>query len=302
MIALKNSGFALKRIGILLLPAALILGGCNQDKIRTAEQQNAELQAQLTETETTINELMQTFNDVEANLAEIQTKEGIINMDAQNPELTANKRDKIMSDIQSINMLMDENRAKIEDLKKQLSKSGLKISNLNKKLDLLTTQLGEKEKDLDVLKQELTTRDFQIASLNSRVDTLNTTVATQTSQLDSQATQIAGLDKDLFTTYYTEGTYEELKEKGVIAKDGWTPWDGRKLELNEKLSKNDFTEIDKRETTSIPVNAKKASLVSAHPEGSYSFQKNQDGMIASLEIRNPDEFWKISDYLVLEVK
>jgi len=106
----------------------------------------------------------------------------------------------------------------------------------------------------------------------------------------------------LFTTYYTEGTYQELKEKGVIANDGWTPWDGRKLELNENLSPRAFTEIDKRETKSIPVNSKKASLVSDHPEGSYTFQKNEEGMIASLEIKNPDEFWKISDYLVLEVK
>lgn len=296
-------GTALKRIGIFLIPVALIAGGCNQKELKTAQDQNAELQQQLVQTESTINELMQTFNDVESNLVEIQTREGLINMDAQGTEqMNTNKKDKILSDIQSINKLMEDNRAKIADLQKQLSKSGLKIANLDKKLQLLITQLNDKEKDLEAMKQDLSTRDFTIASLNSKVDTLNTTVMTQGNDITAKATQIASLDKELFTTYYTEGTYDELKERGVIEKDGWTPWDGRKVDVKGELSKEHFTQIDKRETTSIPVNAKKAQLVSEHPEGSYTFTKNEDGMIASLEIKNPEEFWKISDYLVVEVK
>lgn len=294
---------ALKRLGLLVIPVALLATtGCNQKELETAQQQNMELQQQLTQTETTINELMQTFNDVEANLVEIQTREGLINMDASGEKMSTNKKDKILSDIQSINKLMEENRAKIADLQEKLKKSGLKVANLDKKLQLLITQLNDKEKDLEALKQELTTRDFTIASLNSKVDTLNTTVTTQGNMITYQTSQIDSLDKELYTTYYTEGTYDELKERGVIEKDGWTPWDGRKLEVKGELAKEKFTEIDKRETTSIPVNAKKANLVSEHPEGSYTFNKNEDGMIASLEIKNPEEFWKVSDFLVVEVK
>ena len=89
---------------------------------------------------------------------------------------------------------------------------------------------------------------------------------------------------------------------GVVDNIGWTPWGGRKVVLNDNLSKNDFMAIDKRNTTSIPINSKKANLVSDHPEGSYEFEKSDEGLIASLEIKNPDDFWSISKYLVVEVK
>lgn len=297
----SNFGSAMKGISVLLI-SIVFLTGCNQEELRHAEQQNAELRIQLSNTESTINELMNAFGEVENNLSEIKMREGLINMEATDSELNNNKREKIMHDIQSINTLMEENRKKISDLKKQLEKSGLKVSNMDKKLQLLLAQLNEKEKDIELLKENLTAKDFHIASLNTTLDTLSTKVSEQNSQLLAQASELENLDKQLFTTYFTEGTYQELKEKGVVANDGWTPWDGRKLELNENLSKNLFTEIDKRETTSIPVNAKKANLVSVHPDGSYEFQKNDEGLIASLEIKNPNEFWKISDYLVLEVK
>jgi len=108
--------------------------------------------------------------------------------------------------------------------------------------------------------------------------------------------------KQLNTYYFTEGTYEELKEKGVIEKEGWVPFKGKVVELNENLPTENFTAIDKREMTSIPIHAKKAAIISEHPEGTYEFERNEEGLIASLQIKNPDEFWKISKYLVVEVK
>jgi hypothetical protein len=66
--------------------------------------------------QTTVNSLLETFQEVETNLATIREKEGLINMDAASNDVTAEKKDKIMQDFQAINALMDENRKKITKL------------------------------------------------------------------------------------------------------------------------------------------------------------------------------------------
>ena len=134
------------------------------------------------------------------------------------------------------------------------------------------------------------------------MDTLNTQITGHLSVIQQQDTVIGSLDRELNTTYVAEGTYKELKEMGVIDNNGWTPWTGKKVVLNDNLAKDQFKAIDRRETKSIPINAKKAIVVSDHPEGSYEFQKTEEGLIASLEIKDPYEFWSISKYLVVEVK
>ncbi|HXH19326.1 MAG TPA: hypothetical protein VNJ07_09615 [Chitinophagales bacterium] len=291
-------------LGMWLFAAVALTGlsGCNEAERKALKAENEQLKNQLAQTETTVNDLLQTFNEVENNLTSIKEKEGMISMESENAEMTADRKSRILSDIQAINTLMDENRKKISGLQEQLSKSGLKIANFEKKMKTLLAQLDEKEKDIAKLKDELTTKDFQIASLNSRVDTLATQVEEQASQIIAQTARITDMDKQLNTYYFTEGTYQELKEKGVIEKEGWTPWTGKIIEVNENAGKENFTEIDKRETKSIPINARKAVIISEHPEGTYEFEKNEEGLIASLEITNPDEFWRMSRYLVVEVK
>jgi hypothetical protein len=296
-----NKLFTMSLVFISFL-SLTVFSGCQHSENEALKQENMQLQRQLTQTETVVNQLMASFSEVEANLSLIKEKEGLIAMDSDNPELNLEKKDKILSDIRAINTLMDENRNKIADLQQQLSKSGLKIANFDKKVKLLLAQLDEKEKDLVQLKDNLTAKDFEIALLNTTMDTLTGQVSTQTQQILAQASEIQNMDKALNASYFTGGTYQELKEKGIIEREGWTPWGGKKVELNENLSKDNFTEIDKRETTTIPIHAKKAVVVSEHPEGTYEFEKNAEGLIASLEIKNPDEFWKISKYLVVEVK
>ena len=65
--------------------------------------------------------------------------------------------------------------------------------------------------------------------------------------------------------------------------------------------KDDFIEIDIRNVAEIPVGAKKARLLSAHPEGSYEIVKAADGM-AVVKILAPQTFWSVTRYLVVRVR
>jgi hypothetical protein len=65
--------------------------------------------------------------------------------------------------------------------------------------------------------------------------------------------------------------------------------------------KDDFIEIDIRNVAEIPVGAKKARLLSAHPEGSYEIVKAEDGM-AVVKILDPQTFWSVTRYLVVRAR
>ena len=60
-----------------------------------------------------------------------------------------------------------------------------------------------------------------------------------------------------------------------------------------------FNKGDKRTLSSIPLPAKKAKVLSHQPAGSYTLtEKNGQ---AVLTITNPDKFWSLSNYLVIQL-
>jgi hypothetical protein len=110
------------------------------------------------------------------------------------------------------------------------------------------------------------------------------------------------MDEQLHKAYWTFGTFKELKENGVVAREGGILGIlGTNKTLNKELNHNYFTELDIRSTQTIPLYAKKAEVISEHSDSSYRFVY-QDDLIAYLEIEDPNEFWKLTKYAVIEVK
>lgn len=74
---------------------------------------------------------------------------------------------------------------------------------------------------------------------------------------------------------------KELKAKGIL--------EGGILKvrtLQGVVNDADFTKADLRNVSSIPLNVKKATLMTSHPEGSYTFVK-EGKVITELSITNP---------------
>lgn len=290
-------------VPLAFLFTLFLFGSCTDSaKLAKYEQKNQTLTAEndslenvLSEKEDAINNFMEMFNEIENNLTVIKEKEKIIEMRKNDPELEAKAKDGIIRDIQLINTMMEENRKMMAFMKAESNKAGLKISSFEKQVARLNTKLDEKDNAIERLKDDLAGKDFEIAALNTVVDTLS-------NQISGQAQFIASQDEAIHTSYFTKGTYKELKENGIIETSGLFPWADRNKELNEELRRDQFAKVDIREFTNVPINSTKANLITKHPEGTYEFTESEQGQIASLEITKPDEFWKLSDYLVVEVK
>ena len=105
---------------------------------------------------------------------------------------------------------------------------------------------------------------------------------------------ILSQDSELNRVYYAFGTSKELRENKIIEKRG------RNL-LKGDFNKEYFTEVDMRDITELEIGSKKADVLTTHPNGSYSIDKDSNGYL-TLKILDTQLFWNTSKYLVIEVE
>jgi hypothetical protein len=272
--------------------------GCNQkekQEIARLTQENQALTIQSHQKDSSINEIFQSLNTIESNLAEIKTKENIISAKSTaKEEVTPEVRTRINEDIRIINDLMSKNKKEIAHLNRLLRDSKLKSAEVDKRMAELTRQLGSRDSLITVLKSDLSKMDFSVASLNASLDTMKN----EEMQLKST---VSDRTKSLNTAYYVTGTKKELVDENVISKKGGFVGLGKSSVLKQDFNEAKFQKVDIRQLNEIPLNSKKVEFVTTHPRNSYEVEKDADGKVDKIKITDPDKFWSASKYLVVMV-
>ena len=246
--------------------------------------------------DSTLNDWLQTFTQIENDLNAIKQKESLITINnSNNVEFTSTRKEQILQDIKSISMRLDENRKKLASLNSQLKNSGREIKGLQEMIAGLEVKLQEHQTQIAALTTTVNERDIEIGELNILASDLRTTV-TQKEELIS--TQVAEMNR----AYIASGSFKDLRDMGIITKDGGFLGLGRTESLVNNITDSLFAQIDITELKFIPVNSRDAKLVTEHPTDSYQFVREGDDKIAHIEIKDPEQFWKISRYAVVELK
>ncbi len=287
----------MKRLATLFLLSTFFLSACNQEvkeeNLRLKEEL-ASIKQESAEQDSTISNFVETFDLVQNNLDSIRRREDAIReVSSGNLETTSNAREKVLSDVEAINQLLIDNKAALENLKRDLSNSKAQGRKYLRMVESLNRQIQAKDEEIAILKEELTSLNFKMDQLNSRVGMLQEVGMAQKKVIQEQ-------DQALHTAYYTTGTYKELEEAGVVDKEGGFIGIGRTKTLADDFNKDYFTKVDIRETSSIPFGSdyKKVELITNHSSDSYVYEKN-DELISGIKITNSEEFWKNSKYLVI---
>lgn len=265
-------------------------GPTESEKAALAE--NARLKTEVQSRDSLIEDMTRSFGDIEQNLALIEDREKLLPPDEAS--LTVDQRQRIMRDIQLMNSLMQESRDRIADLTKRLDKSKVESGSLRKKLKALDAELASRDSALALMKEELLAKDFKIEEVNQRLNAFELEMARREATIEQ-------LGNEMHTAYYAVGSAKELEEKGVVKRDGGVLGIGRSTALNSALASNGLSTIDTRSTDRIPLSGKKVELVTDHPDGSYEIVKEKD-KLAYLRIKDADAFWRLSHYLVAEVR
>jgi chromosome segregation ATPase len=276
------------------------LASCGQHKKEIARMQAAQDSiAQLgTQKDATILEYLGAMNEIQQNLDSIKTIEKIVSVQtAGGVELKADAKRQIIEDIARINELLQKNKELVKSLQGKLRASNLKIAELETMIANLNKQVGEKDAEIVSLKQELENLHVNVASLNQKIETI-TRESEQTIKEKNQAIQEQTIA--INTAYYAFGTKKELEENNVIEKEGGVLGMGKTIKLKKDFNRDYFMKVDIREFNQLPLNTKKAKVVTTHPADSYHLTGTKT--VESLIIDKPEEFWKASKYLLIVVE
>lgn len=246
---------------------------------------NGELSGKLSEKEAALQQFITTFNEIQDNLNAIKEKEKIVTGSAKAGDVKS-KEDQIKEDIQAIYDLMGKNKNRINSLTKKLKASKVKIEGLEQMLATLQAQLTEKDNEITDLKSQIEALNIELSNINTNYEEIEQEVEVKTEKLN--------------TAFYAFGTSKELKEKGIITKEGGFIGMGKTSKLKDDFNRDYFTKIDITQTTSINIGAKKVKILTTHPSSSYKLIGEKS--VEKIEITNVEDFWGASKYLVIIIE
>ena len=287
---------------LLFVLSVMVLVSCGQHKKEIARMQSKQDSiAQLgVQKDNSILEYIGAMNEIQSNLDSIRTIEKIVSVQtAPGTEMKTEAKKRIIEDIAQINNLLQKNKELVKSLQGKLRNSNMKIAELEKMIELLNKQMGDKDVEIAGLKQQLEKLNIDVAGLNQKVETITKeseqTIKEKNEVIDTKTTE-------LNTAYYAFGTKKELEAKNVIEKEGGVLGMGKTLKLKKDFNREFFMKIDIREFNQLPLNTKKAKLVTYHPEGSYHIVMTAKKTVESIVIDKPEEFWKASKYMLIVVE
>jgi myosin heavy subunit len=251
--------------------------------------------------DTTIENFLNDFTEIQANLDSIKKMEEMIDM-PEEPEqkISENRKNRILADISAINNLLKQNRELISNLRRRLSNASMKSGKLE-------SMVNDLEKLTQNLEENIKQKDVEIASLNKQVQEQSEDITQLTKQIkvmeETTARQLDSLrlkDAELNKAYYIRGTVSDLKDMNVVEREGGILGIGSTPVIKKDFAKEMFTQVDTREFDYFPLDARKADVISVHPQESYhiSGENNAD----TLFVDDVEEFWSASKYLVVVTK
>jgi len=241
--------------------------------------------------------IMQAFNEVQEGFRLINEAENRV--DLQNGAIEgASAAQKIREDIRFISEKLQSNRTRIAELEEQLKNSKYASAQLKKAIANLKEELATKTQQIETLQTELASKNIRIAELDDAVAGLTQHVTDLVAENKVKEATVATQDRALNTAWFVFGTSSELKDQKIVTKKFLQK---KKVLEDQDFNKDYFTQIDIRTDKEIKLYSKDAKLLTSHPEGSYELKKDDKGQL-TLVITNPNKFWSVSRYLVIEVK
>lgn len=281
------------KLSAIILLTVIVLQGC-KGKPDTSSQQ-ALMEASKMELATAVNErdrLISLIGEITSGMDQIKHLENILTVTASQPE-QASQRQQILADISSIRSTLRQRREQLTELEAKLKESALYNDKLQYTIDAMRTQIENQSKEIDHLNSQLMSANEQIGNLSVAVDSLNRTVTMVSGERDSTISAYTDLENEANTCYYTVATKSELKKHKIIE----TGFLRKTILMKGDFDRGFFVISDKRNLDSLNL-THKARILTNHPEGSYNIKKGDN--IKTLIINNPDQFWSISNFLVIQ--
>ncbi len=276
---------------VLIFAALVALAGCsNSDQLqKMADLANKDsvLLVQANQKDSNISAYLSEVRQIQENLDRIKEREKIITVNKSENKPTT------IDEIKELDAWIVENDKKMNVLQGKLKK----MTNKNADLQYLVTNLS----------QQIAIKDTEIAMLQTNLSKSNSDLQTVTTSfydsivvINVERAQVADLTTEKNTVYYTSGTIKELKDKGVVDKQGGFLGIGRTAKVHSEIDNSNYTQADLTTLKGIALNGKFKKFITTHPDNSYTI--TGDDKTDYITITNPAAFWGESKYVVVALK
>lgn len=276
-----------------ILVAVFAIVACNNttteqvEKIKSLAKQDSLKAARSNYKDSLITAYLDDLNDIQDNLDQIKQREKIITM--KPAEMNSDDKQTVVAEIKELDNWIVDNDKKINGLQERLKNMDTKNTKLERLVAHLTQQTAEQDEEIAGLQAKLSMADDSIKLFTAR---LNDSIMV----IRKQRVDIAELN----TVYYVAGTMKELREKGIINKDGGVIGLGRVAELNPAVNNALFTKANLTSLNGMSLHGKFRRFITTHPDKAYKVINN--GKTDSIAINMPSTFWSESKYLVIATK
>jgi hypothetical protein len=237
------------------------------------------------------------MNEIEQNIEKIKETENVISTMPVGKDLSEDVRTKINADMSYLYDMLKSNKEELARLKSRLKKSAFKSSQLEQTIIKLTKSLEDETIKVSLLTEELAKKDSIIIKLDTQVTKMGKDIENLKAESSTKDVKIKEQEETIHTAWYVFGTIKELKEQKIVTSEGLF---SQQRVLQHDFNKSYFVRIDARNTKSIPLYSSHAKILTNHPKSSYTLEKENSNFV--LLIVNPDDFWSVSKYLVIEVE
>ena len=290
----------MKKLAVLFMCAAMLASCDFKGGSKDLKAENDSLLMELTQRNAELDDMMGTFNEVQEGFRKINAAESRVDLQRGTiTENSASAKQQIASDIEFISKQMEENKAQIAKLEAQLKNSKYNSTQMKKAVEALTAELKAKQQRIEELQTELASKNIRIQELDAAVSDLSAAKESLAAENEAKAKTVAEQDKSLNAAWFVFGTKKELKDQKILSGSGLFK-KGSVLKDGD-VNKDYFTQVDIRTTKEIKLYSKDADILTTHPTGSYTLEKDDKDQL-TLKITNPKEFWSVSKYLVIQVK
>ena len=283
----------MKKIVYYVIATTIIVmaTSCNGGSTSTKEQLDS-LQAAYDQRNADYNELNEFLGVIATGLDSIALQEGQILTPGESPSLN---REQIKKNLDAYKQTLDTQRQRITELEKKLKTGNANSAQMKTIIASLKQQLAQKDEEIAMLRKQVDDQNVDINSLKENVENLRQHNEMQAGLIVSQQETILSQDASLNTAYIKIGTKKDLKEAGLLT-GGFL----KKTKVDfTKIDKSMFRAVDVREVEKIDIPAQNAKVMTPQPENSYRIDKIGKNNV--LSIVNPEKFWGVSNFVIIQI-
>ena len=283
---------------LIYFSSVILLISCGDENAEKINQMTLALEDLKTENIKVINESVKKdsminayalyVNEIHQNLDLITTEQGLINTLRQKGELGKMATEsEVIDNIKTISDLMAKNASRVARLTKDLKNANIEMDEFEKMIITITEEVAIKNQEIYRLEEEL-------ANIDGAYQELFVVLDEKQELIDQQVAEINQV-------WYAIGSSKELKNNGVITKEGGLLGIGRTNKLKADFNHDYFTEINLTDVREIVLGGKSAEMLTAHSSESYTIE-GSEGLAEKLIIKDEKDFWSASKYLVIVLK